>query len=892
MRAQRYRNEPSRARTLPRSARVALRLAARRPALVIAPAIAFGAIVAVPVLGPSAPAVMTSSANDIANNSPNATSTITSNSEATSVSTTATSAPAATTSTPPAATTEVANATPSTSTQPTTTTGAATSTTSAPATSTQPTAAPVPTTPVAPTTGQPTTPTTFPTASTVTTASVPTPSAVASTTTTAGRVRTSTTKVARAATTTHRTSTVPRARPITTGTTSTVARSARTTVAARSATRTTTLSPRLASAADRATGAAAKAITAALAHKPLPARSSEHRTVPASTGRDPRHAKAGAARNKRVRNKTPRTLPAAAPVIEHLDVGGRAIDLDLGRARRALVRRARPRPALSRRASEAAGYLMVTDAGSVAAFGGLHYAGSLNRQLRHPIVGLAAAAGGSGYWLADTDGKVYPIGGAPQLGAMPAYKHHRSPPGRRVVGIVATADGAGYWLVTAGGGVFSFGDAHNYGSMSGTRLRAPLVGMAPTADGHGYWLAGQTVACSASETHGSSGRRTRGTPASPIVGIAATTAGFGYRLATSAGVVYDFGEAKHHGRRRAPALGAPVVAIATAPSGQGYWLLAANGELVAFGSARDEGGARGTLPYGQRVSAMAVAVGTPDKFSHTSSGAFGVTSPSPLRLRPPEAAALRPARPTGRPTARHPATTPMRAPVVSPGSYPAGARGYDVSWPQCGKPLPPHSVIAVVGVNGGWAFTGNPCFRHEAEWAGANLTTYINLNSPQGRNAAQWADGPAGKCSPGSLLCESYNYGYNTAQYSLDSAAARGGRSHTWWLDVETSAYWSSSQRANARVVAGALSALREHGLNAAVYSTVYQWRVITGGYVPGTAAWYPTGIATGTPSRWCSASSFAGGPVMLVQSAAGRFDGDFACATHSHVDEGTNVGR
>lgn len=186
--------------------------------------------------------------------------------------------------------------------------------------------------------------------------------------------------------------------------------------------------------------------------------------------------------------------------------------------------------------------------------------------------------------------------------------------------------------------------------------------------------------------------------------------------------------------------------------------------------------------------------------------------------------------------------------------------------------------MAVVGVNGGWAFSGNPCFKAEANWAGRNLSTYINLNSPQGGDSGQWASGPAGRCPKGNGYCRSYNFGYNTAEFSVRTANAAGAHSKTWWLDVEIGSYWSSSRHDNAGVIAGAIAALRANGLNAEVYSTNYQWDVITGGYVPGTGAWYPTGITTNSPARWCYARSFAGGRVSLVQSAVGPFDGDYSC--------------
>jgi hypothetical protein len=57
-----------------------------------------------------------------------------------------------------------------------------------------------------------------------------------------------------------------------------------------------------------------------------------------------------------------------------------------------------------------------------------------------------------------------------------------------VVGMAAAPGGGGYWLVAADGGVFSFGSARFYGSMGSKALNAPVVGMASTPGGHGYWL--------------------------------------------------------------------------------------------------------------------------------------------------------------------------------------------------------------------------------------------------------------------------------------------------------------------------------------------------------------------------------------------------------------------
>ena len=47
-----------------------------------------------------------------------------------------------------------------------------------------------------------------------------------------------------------------------------------------------------------------------------------------------------------------------------------------------------------------------------------------------------------------------------------------------IVGIAGAPDGQGYWLAAADGGVFNFGSAGFYNSMGGQRLNAPVVGIA------------------------------------------------------------------------------------------------------------------------------------------------------------------------------------------------------------------------------------------------------------------------------------------------------------------------------------------------------------------------------------------------------------------------------
>ena len=62
------------------------------------------------------------------------------------------------------------------------------------------------------------------------------------------------------------------------------------------------------------------------------------------------------------------------------------------------------------------------------------------------------------------------------------------PLNRPVVGMAAAPDGGGYWMVAADGGIFAFGDAGFYGSTGNIVLNQPVVGMTPGVQGQGYWM--------------------------------------------------------------------------------------------------------------------------------------------------------------------------------------------------------------------------------------------------------------------------------------------------------------------------------------------------------------------------------------------------------------------
>jgi hypothetical protein len=480
-------------------------------------------------------------------------------------------------------------------------------------------------------------------------------------------------------------------------------------------------------------------------------------------------------------------------------------------------------------------YWVAGSEGGVGAYGGTSFDGSMqSHPLAAPVVGMAATPDGGGYWLVARDGGVFAFGDAGFDGSMGGR-----PLAAPVVGIAATPDGKGYWLVGADGGVFSFGDARFHGSMGGRPLAAPVVGMA-AAPGGGYWLVaadGGVFSFGDAPFHGSMGGQALN---APMVGMAATPDGGGYWLVGADGGVFSFGDARFRGSMGGQALNAPMVGMAATPDGGGYWTVAGDGGVFSFGDARFRGSAAGYVPNGEWITTMAEGPGSGSGTSE--SGDF---STKQVHTGPP---------------------------------YPSGQNGYDISWPQCGSSYPPRAPVAVVGANGGSAFTTNPCFPSEASWGGSALTIYLNLNSPQGSNSDEWAHGPAGNCATGDLDCESYNFGYNSAMSSIGTAHADGFTTGTWWLDVETGNYWTSDTTANDEVIAGALDALRQAGYASAIYSTSYQWSQIAGSYDPSVPAWYPTGQSTSSPGAWCASSSFVGGPVYLVQSAAGDYDGDYSC--------------
>lgn len=225
---------------------------------------------------------------------------------------------------------------------------------------------------------------------------------------------------------------------------------------------------------------------------------------------------------------------------------------------------------------------------------------------------------------------------------------------------------------------------------------------------------------------------------------------------------------------------------------------------------------------------------------------------------------------------------------------PRASHGYDISYPQCGRSLPAKPAFGIVGVNKGLAFSANPCLASEIAWAGGTRAQlYANTGNPGPALSSHW---PTGQTTPRTCAAANpdtadcaYDYGWNAAADSVADAAAAWSALHlagspaasAWWLDVETSNSWRSATALNVAALQGEVASLRARGVSTVgIYSTAYQWGVITGSSTAfgASASWIAGASSQKTAQSRCAGPSFTGGRVALVQYPASGFDGDVAC--------------
>jgi hypothetical protein len=221
-------------------------------------------------------------------------------------------------------------------------------------------------------------------------------------------------------------------------------------------------------------------------------------------------------------------------------------------------------------------------------------------------------------------------------------------------------------------------------------------------------------------------------------------------------------------------------------------------------------------------------------------------------------------------------------------------QGYDVSFPQCSGPEPNAPAFAVVGVNGGRAFTGNPCLARQYIWALGALSPvqprasfYMNTGNPGPEASTRWP--AAGTTQPRpcdgtwSVAC-AYDYGWLAAQDAYARARSVAGDSAAlapWWLDVESANSWAEDTATNAASLEGAIAYLRSVNVGTVgIYALAADWETIVGpsnGPFAGLPNWRPGAASSTDAGNWCQ-RTVTGGRVEFVQYPSNGFDGNTPC--------------
>jgi hypothetical protein len=230
--------------------------------------------------------------------------------------------------------------------------------------------------------------------------------------------------------------------------------------------------------------------------------------------------------------------------------------------------------------------------------------------------------------------------------------------------------------------------------------------------------------------------------------------------------------------------------------------------------------------------------------------------------------------------------------------------GYDISYPQCGGPLPTNVLFGIVGVNAGIVYSANPCLgagdgASELAWAEQYeqvAILYANTADPGPALSSHW---PTGQMTPqycdgsDSTSC-SYDYGWDAAADSyqdvvnayislgkLPAGATQTPQPNEWWLDVESANSWESNAVNNVADLQGEVAYLQSQGASSVgVYATTGDWQAITGGTTAFSSlpSWRPGAAGRRTAMSYCGTSGVTGGPTEYSQYRSGGFDADVRC--------------
>jgi hypothetical protein len=119
------------------------------------------------------------------------------------------------------------------------------------------------------------------------------------------------------------------------------------------------------------------------------------------------------------------------------------------------------------------GYAMLDNLGFVQVYGAVSILGSpyfTQNNNKSKYVELVVASDALGYWIAREDGSVYTFGNATFYGSAGATNLFKP-----IVSMISNWEDDGYRLVGADGGIFTYGNVLYCGSTGGTRLNAPIV---------------------------------------------------------------------------------------------------------------------------------------------------------------------------------------------------------------------------------------------------------------------------------------------------------------------------------------------------------------------------------------------------------------------------------
>jgi hypothetical protein len=228
---------------------------------------------------------------------------------------------------------------------------------------------------------------------------------------------------------------------------------------------------------------------------------------------------------------------------------------------------------------------------------------------------------------------------------------------------------------------------------------------------------------------------------------------------------------------------------------------------------------------------------------------------------------------------------------------PAAPPGFDASFPDCGRPLGVTGLgFAIVGVNGGRAFTANPCVAQEYAWAlggtsptQAHLAFYMNTGNPGPGVSPHWpatGNGLPRPCDGSASDSCAFDYGWLAARDAVARARTVAGGLATqvpWWLDVEIENSWSDDTSSNSSDLQGVVAGLHAEEIGwIGIYALSSGWDQIIGTGAANAPFvdipnWRPGAQSAAEAAMWCT-RTVTGGPVKFAQYPQAGMDTNQPC--------------